>query len=112
MNSTDLNSTTTFTGRTVTSTSAVGSPSPFPTQAAKTAFQVVTTVTPAGSDGTLIAVVIVLILVTVAVLAFLLYRYLCHNKGDYRTTGEVAPGEDPDEDFSNQAESEKKEYFI
>lgn len=56
--------------------------------------------------------VVVLILVTVAVLAFLLYRYLCHNKGDYRTTGELAPGGDPDEEHSNQAASEKKEYFI
>lgn len=56
-------------------------------------------------------VVIVLILVTLAALAFLLYRYLCHNKGAYRTTGELAPGEDPDE-HTNQATSEKKEYFI
>lgn len=55
--------------------------------------------------------VIVLILLTLAALAFLLYRYLCHNKGDYRTTGELAPGEDPDE-HTNQATSEKKEYFI
>uniref|UniRef100_A0A671VET9 Si:ch211-210c8.7 n=1 Tax=Sparus aurata TaxID=8175 RepID=A0A671VET9_SPAAU len=57
-------------------------------------------------------VVIVLILLTVAALGFLLYRYLCHNKGDYRTTGELAPGEDPDEEYSNKATSEKKEYFI
>lgn len=57
-------------------------------------------------------VVIVVIVLTVAVLAFLLYRYLCHNKGAYRTTGELAPGEDPDEDFTNQTSSEKKEYFI
>lgn len=56
--------------------------------------------------------VIVLILLTVAVLGFLLYRYLCHNKGDYRTTGELAPGQDPDEDFSNQTADGKKEYFI
>lgn len=56
--------------------------------------------------------VIVLILLTVAALGFLLYRYLCHNKGDYRTTGELAPGEDPDEEYSNKATSEKKEYFI
>lgn len=57
-------------------------------------------------------VVIVVILLTIVVLAFLLYRYLCHNKGAYRTTGELAPGEDPDEDFTNQTSSEKKEYFI
>lgn len=58
-------------------------------------------------------VVIVVILLTVAVLAFLLYRYLCHNKGAYRTTGELAPGEDPDtEDFSNHSSGQKKEYFI
>uniref|UniRef100_A0A3Q2ZVP0 Si:ch211-210c8.7 n=1 Tax=Kryptolebias marmoratus TaxID=37003 RepID=A0A3Q2ZVP0_KRYMA len=56
--------------------------------------------------------VISLILLTVAVMAFLLYRYYCHKKGQYRTTGELAPGEDPDEDFRNQAMSEKKEYFI
>uniref|UniRef100_A0A8D3BGW2 Si:ch211-210c8.7 n=1 Tax=Scophthalmus maximus TaxID=52904 RepID=A0A8D3BGW2_SCOMX len=67
---------------------------------------------PTQADTTVIQVVVVLILVTVAVLAFLLYRYLCHNKGDYRTTGELAPGEDPDEEHSNQAASEKKEYFI
>lgn len=57
-------------------------------------------------------VVIVLILLTVAALGVLLYRYLCHNKGDYRTTGELAPGEDPEEDNSNRDVSEKKEYFI
>uniref|UniRef100_A0A665W5K6 Si:ch211-210c8.7 n=1 Tax=Echeneis naucrates TaxID=173247 RepID=A0A665W5K6_ECHNA len=67
---------------------------------------------PTQADTTVIQVVIVLILVTVAVMGFLLYRYLCHNKGDYRTTGELAPGEDPDEDHSNQEASEKKEYFI
>lgn len=60
----------------------------------------------------LVSVVIVLILLTVAVVGFLLYRYLCHNKGDYRTTGELAPGEDLDEDVGNQAAGEKKEYFI
>ncbi|TNN57213.1 Bridging integrator 2 [Liparis tanakae] len=63
------------------------------------------------STDTVVTVVIVLILLTVAALGFLLYRYLCHNKGDYRTTGEPAPGEDPDEQ-NNQAMSEKKEYFI
>lgn len=56
--------------------------------------------------------VIVLILLTLAALGILLYRYLCHNKGDYRTTGELAPGEDPEADYSNQDVSEKKEYFI
>lgn len=58
------------------------------------------------------AVVVVLILLTVAAFGFLLYRYLCHNKGDYRTTGETAPGEDPDDEQNNQAANEKKEYFI
>lgn len=59
-----------------------------------------------------VLVVIVLILLTVVVVGFLLYCYLCHNKGDYRTTGELAPGEDLDEDVGNQAAGEKKEYFI
>uniref|UniRef100_A0A3B5AXJ4 Si:ch211-210c8.7 n=1 Tax=Stegastes partitus TaxID=144197 RepID=A0A3B5AXJ4_9TELE len=72
---------------------------------------VVTTAVPSGPDSAVIAV-IVLILLTLAALGFLLYRYLCHNKGAYRTTGELAPGEDPDEDYGNQAVSEKKEYFI
>ncbi|XP_067449178.1 small cell adhesion glycoprotein-like [Thunnus thynnus] len=83
-----------------------------PTQAATTMIQVVTTAVPSSTDSAVIAVVIVLILLTVAALGALLYRYLCHNKGDYRTTGELAPGEDPDEEFNNQAVSEKKEYFI
>lgn len=83
-----------------------------PTQAETTMIPVVTTAAPAGPDSAVVAVVIVLILLTVAVLGFLLYRYLCHNKGDYRTTGEPAPGEDPDDEYSNQAGSEKKEYFI
>ncbi|XP_030278359.1 uncharacterized protein LOC115584777 isoform X2 [Sparus aurata] len=74
--------------------------------------EVVTTAAPESIDSTIITVVIVLILLTVAALGFLLYRYLCHNKGDYRTTGELAPGEDPDEEYSNKATSEKKEYFI
>lgn len=56
--------------------------------------------------------VIVLILLTVAGLGILLYWYLCHNKGAYRTTGELAPGEDPEEDYSNRDESQKKEYYI
>uniref|UniRef100_A0A3Q1KGE0 Uncharacterized protein n=1 Tax=Anabas testudineus TaxID=64144 RepID=A0A3Q1KGE0_ANATE len=59
------------------------------------------------------AVVIVLILLTLAALGILLYRYLCHNKGAYRTTGELAPGEDPEEESSsNRDVREKKEYFI
>lgn len=58
-------------------------------------------------------VVIVLILLTLAALGILLYRYLCHNKGAYRTTGELAPGEDPEEESSsNRDVREKKEYFI
>lgn len=56
--------------------------------------------------------VIAIIVLTLVALAFLLYRYLCHNKGAYRTTGELAPGEDPDEDDANQNTSGKKEYFI
>ncbi|XP_044068613.1 cell adhesion molecule 2-like isoform X2 [Siniperca chuatsi] len=78
----------------------------------KTVTEAVTTAAPTSPDSAVIAVVIALILLTLAGLAFLLYRYLCHNKGDYRTTGELAPGEDPDEEYSNQALSEKKEYFI
>lgn len=57
-------------------------------------------------------VVISIVVLTLAVLAFLLYRYLCHNKGAYRTTGELAPGEDPDEGDADQDTSGKKEYFI
>ncbi|KAM7405170.1 hypothetical protein PAMP_012454 [Pampus punctatissimus] len=75
-------------------------------------FSAVTTAVPTNTDSAVIAVVIVLILLTVVVLGALLYRYLCHNKGDYRTTGELAPGEDPDEEYTNQAAAEKKEYFI
>ncbi|XP_038577890.1 cell adhesion molecule 2-like isoform X2 [Micropterus salmoides] len=81
------------------------------TYANRTVTEVVTAA-PTGPDSAVIAVVVALILMTIAGLAFLLYRYLCHNKGDYRTTGELAPGEDPDEEYSNQAVSEKKEYFI
>ncbi|KAL3059500.1 hypothetical protein OYC64_014164 [Pagothenia borchgrevinki] len=82
--------------------------------AAETTFlQEITTAAPSGTDSAVIAVVIVVILLTVAVLGFLLYRYLCHNKGAYRTTGEPAPGEDPEDEFNNkQAAGEKKEYFI
>lgn len=77
-----------------------------------TIFEGLTTAAPSGPDSAVIAVVIVLILLTLAALGFLLYRYLCHNKGAYRTTGELAPGEDPDEEYTNQGASEKKEYFI
>ncbi|XP_051915552.1 small cell adhesion glycoprotein-like isoform X2 [Hippocampus zosterae] len=59
-----------------------------------------------------IAVVVTLIVLTVILLSVLLYHYMCHNKGDYRTTGELAPGEDLDEDSGNQTVGEKKEYFI
>ncbi|CAL8319639.1 unnamed protein product [Merluccius merluccius] len=73
----------------------------------------ITTATPVQTESTVIGVVVALLLVTVAVVAFLLYRYLCHNKGAYRTTGEPAPGEDFAEDGkSNQATTDKKEYFI
>ncbi|CAK6963764.1 cell adhesion molecule 2-like isoform X1 [Scomber scombrus] len=78
----------------------------------KTTEVLTTAAVPTNTDSAVIAVVIVLILLTVLILGALLYRYLCHNKGDYRTTGELAPGEDPDEEYSNQAASEKKEYFI
>ncbi|XP_054465611.1 uncharacterized protein LOC129100107 [Anoplopoma fimbria] len=94
-----------------TKASGMGLLTTLPTQADTTMTQVVTTAAPSSSD-TVVAVVIVLILMTVAALGFLLYRYLCHNKGDYRTTGEPAPGEDPDDEHNNQAVSEKKEYFI
>lgn len=80
------------------------------TDASTTLNHVITTAAPPESDGTIIAVVIVVILLTIAVLGFLLYRYLCHNKGAYRTTGEAAPGEDFEED--QKPANEKKEYFI
>ncbi|KAJ0036289.1 hypothetical protein NQD34_004966 [Periophthalmus magnuspinnatus] len=72
---------------------------------------VITTASPPNTD-TIIAVVIFVILLTVAVVGFVLYRYLCHNKGAYRTTGELAPGEDLEEDHHSHKENEKKEYFI
>uniref|UniRef100_A0A8C5GZG4 Uncharacterized protein n=1 Tax=Gouania willdenowi TaxID=441366 RepID=A0A8C5GZG4_GOUWI len=57
-------------------------------------------------------VVIVVFLLTVAVALFLAYRYFCHDKGDYRLSGEVTPWEEPvDPDFTKSS-SEKKEYFI
>ncbi|XP_068600536.1 small cell adhesion glycoprotein-like isoform X2 [Brachionichthys hirsutus] len=83
-----------------------------PTQADTTVIQAATTAAPASGDSTVIAVVIVLVLLTVGALAFLLYWYLCHNKGAYRTTGEPGPGEDPDEEYGKQDTGEKKEYFI
>ncbi|KAM8864509.1 uncharacterized protein AB9W97_018790 [Spinachia spinachia] len=82
-----------------------------PTHADTTMIQVVTTAAPSSSEA-VVAVVVVFILLTLAALGFLLYRYLCHNKGDYRTTGEPAPGEDPDDEQNNQAVNGKKEYFI
>ncbi|XP_070766261.1 small cell adhesion glycoprotein-like [Enoplosus armatus] len=115
MNNSDMVPSTTlstYTNTTVTEASDMGPLTSLPTQADTTMIQVVTTAAPTGPDSAVIAVVIALILLTVAGLGFLLYRYLCHNKGDYRTTGELAPGEDPDEEYSNQAVSEKKEYFI
>ncbi|KAM9350406.1 uncharacterized protein ABDE67_007712 [Symphorus nematophorus] len=115
MNNSDVVPPTTlssYTTITVTEASDTGLLTSLPTQADTTMIQVVTTAAPSSPDSAVIAVVVVLILLTVAALGFLLYRYLCHNKGDYRTTGELAPGEDPDEEYSNQAPSEKKEYFI
>lgn len=73
----------------------------------------VTTPGPAEStDSVVIAVVIILVLCTVAGLAFVLYRYLCHSKGVYRTTGEPAPGLDPDQVYQDTVTENKKEYFI
>lgn len=98
---------------TYTDTNVTQAPvTPLPTQADTTVIQVVTTAAPTSSDSVVIAVVIALLLLTVLALGILLYRYLCHNKGDYRTTGELAPGEDPEDDNSNRPGSEKKEYFI
>uniref|UniRef100_A0A3Q0S462 Si:ch211-210c8.7 n=1 Tax=Amphilophus citrinellus TaxID=61819 RepID=A0A3Q0S462_AMPCI len=56
--------------------------------------------------------VVILILLTLVVLGFVVCRYLYHNRGDYRTTGELAPGEDPEEEDSNKSAPQKKEYFI
>ncbi|XP_070300673.1 small cell adhesion glycoprotein-like [Salvelinus sp. IW2-2015] len=67
---------------------------------------------PSHTDSSVIGIVIVLVLLTLAGLGFLLYRYLCHNKGAYRTTGEPAPGEDCDLAHSDIVTDEKKEYFI
>ncbi|KAJ8409192.1 hypothetical protein AAFF_G00242130 [Aldrovandia affinis] len=68
-----------------------------------------TTVLPMQTDSSVvIGVVIALVLLTMAILGFLLYRYLCHNKGAYRTTGEPVPGED----YHPADPEDKKEYFI
>uniref|UniRef100_A0A3B4BGI7 Uncharacterized protein n=1 Tax=Periophthalmus magnuspinnatus TaxID=409849 RepID=A0A3B4BGI7_9GOBI len=67
---------------------------------------------PAAAQTNPVKLVIFVILLTVAVVGFVLYRYLCHNKGAYRTTGELAPGEDLEEDHHSHKENEKKEYFI
>lgn len=67
---------------------------------------------PSQSDSAVIAVVVLLVLVTLAAAAFLLYRYFCHNKGAYRTTGEPAPGEDPDQVYNDTVAPIKKEYYI
>lgn len=101
-----------YTNKAVTEVSDMGTLDSLPTQADTTGIQVMTTAVPTSTDSAVIAGVIVLILLTVATLCFLLYWYLCHNKGDYRTTGELAPGEDPDEENSNQDLGQKKEYFI
>ncbi|XP_041656278.1 cell adhesion molecule 2-like isoform X2 [Cheilinus undulatus] len=110
MNISDIMSLTTLSANsTVTEDTGLLTSRPSP---ASTTMIPATTAAPPSPDSAVIAVVIVLILLTLAALAFLLYRYLCHNKGDYRTTGELAPGEDPDEEYHNQSASEKKEYFI
>lgn len=56
-------------------------------------------------------VVIVVVLLMLAGLGFLLHRYLCHNKGAYRTTGEPSPVEDPDQ-AHGEIVTDEKEYFI
>lgn len=71
-----------------------------------------TTLPPDEPDSAIIAVVVVLVLLTLGAAAFLLYRYLCHNKGAYRTTGEPAPGEDLDQVYNDTVAPIKKEYFI
>lgn len=67
---------------------------------------------PVQTNSAVIGVVILLVLCTLAGLAFLLYRYLCHNKGAYRTAGEPAPGVDPDQVYQDTVTENKKEYFI
>lgn len=111
MNVTEMDNSTTATPPAVTEgvTKALTTLS---TDTNTTVTQVITTAIPSSADGAIITVVIVVILLTVAVLGFLLYRYLCHNKGDYRTTGELAPGEDFEEELHSKPAKEKKEYFI
>ncbi|ROL43168.1 Bridging integrator 2 [Anabarilius grahami] len=72
-----------------------------------------TTTAPQQTDPAVIGVVIALILVTLALGVFLLYRYLCHSKGVYRTAGEPAPGVDPEQVYNDTTVTDnKKEYFI
>uniref|UniRef100_A0A087YSS4 Si:ch211-210c8.7 n=2 Tax=Poecilia TaxID=8080 RepID=A0A087YSS4_POEFO len=59
-----------------------------------------------------ILVVVFAMLVTLGVIAYVLYRYMCRNKGDYRTTGEPAPGDYFYDESHTLGVSEKKEYFI
>ncbi|KAF6721274.1 Small cell adhesion glycoprotein [Oryzias melastigma] len=111
-NSTNWNVTTSSeVGKTMTTTPTSLPFTQVSTQPHITFSSVVTTEAPSGSDSAVIGVVVVVILVTLAVFGVLLYRYLCHNKGNYWTTGELAPGEDPEES-SNQTAGEKREYFI
>ncbi|XP_015199511.1 cell adhesion molecule 2-like [Lepisosteus oculatus] len=72
----------------------------------------VTTPQPAQTDSTVIGVVIVLVLLTLAGAAYLLFRYQCQNKGAYRTTGEPAPGEELEQVAAEASPEDKKEYFI
>ncbi|XP_066564355.1 glycophorin-C isoform X2 [Amia ocellicauda] len=67
---------------------------------------------PPQLNSAVIGVVIVLVVLTLAGLGFLLIRYLCHNKGAYRTTGEPAPGEELEQGPIDSSAEEKKEYFI
>ncbi|RXM91579.1 Small cell adhesion glycoprotein [Acipenser ruthenus] len=67
------------------------------------------------SDFTVTAVVIVLLLLTLLALGFLLYRYLCKNKGAYETAGEPGPGHHMDLQSQlepDQDQDQKKEYYI
>uniref|UniRef100_A0A673WHZ3 Si:ch211-210c8.7 n=1 Tax=Salmo trutta TaxID=8032 RepID=A0A673WHZ3_SALTR len=70
-----------------------------------------TTSLPTHTDFPVIGVVIVVVLLMLAGLGFLLHRYLCHNKGAYRTTGEPAPVEDPDQTHG-EIVTDENEYFI
>uniref|UniRef100_A0A3B3SYW8 Si:ch211-210c8.7 n=1 Tax=Paramormyrops kingsleyae TaxID=1676925 RepID=A0A3B3SYW8_9TELE len=66
---------------------------------------------PGHTDSIVIGVVVFFVLLTLGCLSFLLYRYMCANRGDYRTTGEPAPGEDLQVDYDKEPD-DKKEYFI